>query len=585
MKKMNLLVTDKIDLQGLTPLRRYFKIDKKIGISSTELEKIIGKYHCLITRSATAVPSELINRAKNLKIISRTGIGVDNIDIFAATRHKIAVINAPKGNARSTAEHTVGMIFALLRKIPQAHHDLKRGIWAKSKYVGTQLYGKTLGIVGYGNVGKEVYRIARGIGLNIIVCEPYIRMPKNIRHVTFEELLSQSDIITFHVPMTYLTRHMLNYSTLKMCQQHVFIINCSRGAVIDEAAVKTALINGHIAGLAIDVYVKEPKVDPQLLALDNVVATPHIAGSTTESQKESITEVVGGILQYISGKAPSNLLNPQVFQKKRIIRKKPVQEFDTVIFDCDSTLCTIEGIDELAAFLGKRKEISLLTRQAMEGTANFEDIFHKRLDILKPKRQHLDRLGELYRQNITTDARATIEALRLLGKKVYLLSSSYTPAILHLANSLGLEPKNIFANDLIFNGDGSYRSYIEGPLRRNHGKLQIIRQIAGRKLMIGDGITDLEARHLLDLFIGFGGVAVRPKVEIDSDIFLYNRSMTPVLVLAAGLTGCIKLLSTKYRRYVGKGLDLLSHPKHSKLNSIQKRQLAVMKKLAYYQKL
>ncbi|MBI5452845.1 HAD-IB family phosphatase [Candidatus Gottesmanbacteria bacterium] len=584
MKKLKLLVTDNVDRVGLKPLTKYFRIDYRIGIKETELKKIIGKYHSIITRTATALPSKIIESAGNLRIIGRAAIGVDNIDIFAATAKRIAVINAPKGNARSTAEHTIGLIISLLRHIPQAVSDLKKGIWGKTKYVGVQFKDKTLGIVGFGNVGKEVYRLARGLGMKVIVCEPYIRMPRYVEQVTYEELLKRSDIITFHVPNTYLTKQMLNKNTLALCREKVFIVNCSRGAVLDDKALIEALKSGKIAGLALDVFSQEPHVDPKILGVPNVIATPHIAGSTVESQRESIEEVVSGIKLYLKNISPSNLLNPQVFQKKdtKDIREK--LEFSAVIFDCDSTVSSIEGIDELAAFKGIKEKIAPLTKEAQDGSRNFEEVFHKRLALIKPSRKDMDRLGELYVENLTEDAKETIEALMFLGKKIYLVSGGYTPALLKLAQVLKVPDENIFANDLIFKNNGNFLTHLEGPLKRNHGKLQIVRQIPGKKVMIGDGITDLETKALLDLFIGYGGIERRKVVESESDIYIYGRSLSPILVLSAGVEGCIKLLSTKYRKLVGKGLDQLFHPEHTKIKigSHRRYQLSEYKKLAYF---
>src|SRR3989338_10706508 len=279
---MKLLVTDKIDPNPLDLLKKYYEIDIKTDLKPGQLEKIIANYHCIITRSRTAISEKIISDADNLKIIARAGIGVDNIDIFAATRKKIAVINAPLGNARSTAEHTIGLIIALLRHIPQASNDLKNGLWNKTKYVGTQLAGKTLGIVGFGNVGKEVCKMAKGLGLKVIICEPYIRLPAHLKHVTYEELLKESDIISFHVPSTYLTRNMLNRNTLNLTKKGVYIVNCSLGHVVNEKAIIEGLKNGKIKGFAVDVFKEEPSFNPELVNLPNVIATPHIAGSTHE---------------------------------------------------------------------------------------------------------------------------------------------------------------------------------------------------------------------------------------------------------------------------------------------------------------
>lgn len=578
-EKMKLLITDKIDNSFLTPLNKIYEISIKLGLSPQQLENIIGDYNCIITRSATSITDKILSRGVKLKIIARAGIGVDNIDIFSATRRKIAVVNAPIGNARATAEHTIGLILALLRHIPQANLDLKNGIWNKSKYVGFQLKDKTLGIVGYGNVGKEVYRMAKGIGMNVVVCEPYIKLPSSLRHLTYEELLNESDVITFHVPSTYLTRNMLNKNTLSLTKKGVFLINCSRGQVIDEKAIIDGLQKGHLAGLALDVFTKEPPLDQTLLKFPNVIATPHIAGSTHESQKESVKEVVSAILSLNRNIPPANLLNPQVFSKVKSDKK--ILEFDSIIFDCDSTLTEIEGIDELAALYGKKRQISRLTKLAMEGLGDFEKIYHQRLKILSPSRQNLQKLGNLYWERLTKDALETVNALKFLGKNIYIISGSFTPALLILAGKLDIPSKNIFANDLLFDHKGLYQRPIEGPLKRNYGKLQIVRQIKGRKIFFGDGITDMETKNLVDLFVGFGGIAVRPQVEEKSDIYLYNKSFAPALVLSAGITGSTKLLKTKYSKLVGKGIDLLTHSKHTRINKAKLPIFMQIKQMAY----
>lgn len=577
---LKLLITDKIDETQILPLEKYFEVEKKIGILPSDLEKIIANYHCLITRSSTAVTRKIIATGKNLKIIARAGIGVDNIDIFSATDHKIAVINAPRGNAKVTAEHTIGLLFSLFRHIPQAFIDLKRGIWGKQKYVGTQVAGKTLGIVGFGNVGREVYRIAKGVGLKILVCEPYVQLPKNVTKVTFDELLRGSDIITFHVPMTYLTQNMVNKKTINLCRDGVYIINCSRGGVVDNEAIITGLKTGKVAGFAVDVFVKEPSVDSRLLKLPNVIATPHIAGSTYESQRQSVAEIVTGIVQYVNNQLPSNLLNPQVFKKSRT--QETDFSFDTVIFDCESTLSTIEGIDELAKAVGKKKEVAQLTKKAMDGFLPFDKVFEKRLALIKPNMKQLIDLGKIYHDNLVEDSKEVIGALKLLGKKVFLVSGGLTYALRQLGKELAIEDKFIFGNDTIHDANGNYQAYIEGPLRRNFGKLQIIRQIAGRKIMIGDSVTDWESKEGVDLFVGYGGVVKRKKVEEKSDVYIYHPSLASFLILAVGFEGCKRLLETKYRKFVGKGIDLLFHQKHVKIEHSLLPKLEKLKKLAYY---
>lgn len=579
--KQKLLVTDKIDESGLKPLYKYFSVDIKVGLKPGDLAGIIANYDAVITRTSTPLPAEIIRKAKNLKVIGRAAIGVDNIDIFAATARKIGVINAPLGNSRVTAEHTIGLLFALLRNIPQAAGDLKKGLWNKQKYTGYQLMGKTLGIVGFGNVGKHVYKIARGIGLKVVVCEPYVRLPKKVRKATFEELLKDSDIITFHVPATYLTRKMFNKNTISFCRNGVYIINCSRGAVVDENAVKEGLKSGKIAGFAVDVFNREPEVDPQLLNFPNVIATPHIAGSTFESQKQSIQEVVSAVLQFIKGIPPANLVNPQVFKKKETGKKERFG-FDAVIFDCDSTLSAIEGVDELAKWNGVGNEVVELTNDAMNGDINFEKVYDRRLKLIKPSAGQLIKLGDLYIKNLVMDAGEVISALKLMGIEVFMVSGGFSASLLILGKKLGIADKNIFGNDLIHDKNGNYLSMVEGPLRRNHGKLQIVRQIKGKKLVIGDSITDLETREYADLFVGYGGVVRREKVESGADIYLYHESLSPVIPISAGYKNTVKLLETKYAKYIGKAMDILFHTKHVRMDSKVSTGLSEFRKLAYY---
>lgn len=569
MTKLKLLITDKIDERGLEPLKKHFKIEKRLGLSTAQLQKTIADYHIIITRSATAIPENVIKYAKNLKLICRAGIGVDNIDIFSATKARIGVINAPQGNALVTAEHTIGLIFTLIRHIPA------------QKYTGNQIHGKVLGIVGFGNVGREVYRMAVGVGMKVVVCEPYIQLPRRVKKLTYEELLRESDIITFHVPLTYLTAKMINRHTIGLCKKGAYIVNCSRGAVVDEEAVIRGIKSGQLKGFAVDVFQNEPASNKKLLKLNQVIATPHIAGSTFESQRESVKEVVSGILEYLDGHLPANLLNPQVFKKKKGAKSK-LPDFDAVIFDCDSTLSDIEGIDELAGLIGKKEEIAKLTRDAMEGRADFESVYAQRLKILKPHKSLVEKIGGLYRDSLIADTREVVKALHFCGKKVYIISGGFSTALYQLGKTLGISEANIFGNDLIFDEKGNYESYIEGPLRRNHGKLQILRQIEGRKIMIGDSLTDLETKECVDLFVGFGGVVRRRRVEEESDLYLYCKSLVPILIICIGVGGCMKLLKTKYRKYIGKGLDLLFHPKHVKRSRSLGLQLGELKKLAYY---
>jgi phosphoserine phosphatase len=311
-----------------------------------------------------------------------------------------------------------------------------------------------------------------------------------------------------------------------------------------------------------------------------VISTPHIAGSTIESQRESVIEIVEGIRKYIRKELPTNVLNPQVFQKSKKQKRKITFDFDSVIFDCDSTLSKIEGIDELGKMVGVLN-ISDLTKLAMNGELSFETVYEKRLDRIKPSRHLLARLGQMYIDTLVEDAIGVIASLHQLKKNVFIVSGGFLPSLLVLGKALGIPPSHIFGNDLLFDNQGNYVSFVGGPLKRNDGKLQIIRQIPGRKLMVGDSITDLETKECVDQFVGFGGVIRREIVENHSDIYLYSESLAPILILAAGKSGCEKLLTTAYRKYVGKGLDLLSHTSHVKVKKTSSFEVLDYKAFAY----
>ncbi len=273
----------------------------------------IADADALVVRSATKVTAELLEHARCLRAIGRAGSGVDNVDLDAATKRGIVVMNTPGGNATSVAEHTMALLLALARRIPQADASMKKGAWEKKKLTGIELRGKTLGLVGLGRIGSEVARLARAFQMEVIAYDPYVsaRLAQGIdvKLVKLEELLQSSDFLSLHAAATPETRHFLNAERLSMAKPGIRIANCARGDLIQEADLLKALESGHVAGAALDVFEKEPPVEPRLIAHPNVVATPHIAGSTEEAQEIVGISIAEQIRDYLRLGVPRNAVN------------------------------------------------------------------------------------------------------------------------------------------------------------------------------------------------------------------------------------------------------------------------------------
>jgi len=298
--KQKVLACDGIDKAGIDLLREHFEVEERGKIEEDELIELLssGEYSGLIVRSATKVSRRVLENAKNLKVIGRAGIGVDNIDVKTATEKGIIVMNT-LGAAITTAEHTIALIFAVARKIPQAHKSLKEGKWEKNKFIGRELSGKTIGIIGLGNIGKKVAEISKAIGMNVIFYDPYVD-DQRFKKVDFDELLRESDIITVHVPLTEKTRGMIGEKEFEKMKEGVIIINCARGGIINEQALAKYIKAGKVWGAGIDVFEKEPPdPDNPLLHLDNVVLTPHLGASTVEGQRNVSLEIAQKVIKFL----------------------------------------------------------------------------------------------------------------------------------------------------------------------------------------------------------------------------------------------------------------------------------------------
>ncbi len=314
---MKVLVTEKLAERGIELLRREFEVDVLLGLSPGELLERIGPYDGLIVRSATKVTAEVIERAENLKAIGRAGIGVDNIDIEAATKRGILVANAPESNTVAAAEHTLGLMLAVARRIPAADASLRRGEWNRSAFKGVEVAEKTLGLVGLGHVGSIVARGALGMGMRVLAYDPYVSEERmrsmNVERAgSLEEIFSESDFVSLHVPRTPQTTGMVDEEALSRMKPTAYLINVARGGIVDETALYNALKQGEIAGAALDVFAEEPTTDSPLFALPNVVVTPHLGASTAEAQDRAGVTAAEQVAAALKGEVPVHAINAPV---------------------------------------------------------------------------------------------------------------------------------------------------------------------------------------------------------------------------------------------------------------------------------
>lgn len=312
MKKV--LVSDKLSSKGIDVVKRAAQVDVKIGLDEKELIKIIPNYDALLVRSQTKVTAKIIKAADNLKIIGRAGVGVDNIDLSAATQKGIIVVNSPEGNTVAAAEHSLAMLLAMSRNIPQAYESIRQGKWERSKFTGTECYGKTIGIIGLGKIGKRMATYANALGMKIIGYDPYVSKEyaekSMVRLMKLDDVLKKADYLSFHIPKTKDTYHLIDRNKFKIMKNGVKIVNCARGGIIDENDLLEAVEMGKVAKAAVDVYEKEP-IDPnhKFIKCDNIIITPHLGASTIEAQENVAIDVAEQVLDYFKGEQPRSAVN------------------------------------------------------------------------------------------------------------------------------------------------------------------------------------------------------------------------------------------------------------------------------------
>jgi len=310
-----LLVSDALSEEGLKVLKdeKELQVDVKLKLPPEELKAIIKDYDALVVRSSTKVTKEIIEAATKLKVIGRAGVGLDNVDAEAASKRGIIVMNTPAGNTISTCEHTWSLMLSLSRNVPNANASLKEGKWDRNKYMGVELYGKTLGIIGLGRIGTEVAKRAQAFGMKVIAYDPYLTVERanelGIELVEVKDIIKQADYITVHTPLTNDTKHMISDKEFEQMKPGVRIINCARGGIIDEAALMRALDSGKVAGAALDVYESEPPKDFAMFKHDKLVATPHLGASTEEAQVNVAVEVSKQVADALLGRGCRNAVN------------------------------------------------------------------------------------------------------------------------------------------------------------------------------------------------------------------------------------------------------------------------------------
>jgi D-3-phosphoglycerate dehydrogenase len=346
-----------------------YEVDVKTGMKEDELASVIGGYDVLIVRSATKATEKVV-KASNLKVIGRAGIGVDNIDVPAATGRGILVMNAPSGNVVSTAELTIGLIFTLARRIAEADASMRRGEWKRKELKGVQVAGKTLGIVGLGRVGAEVAKRASALGMTVTAYDPLVSpevgVKLHVRLVNLERLLQESDFVTIHTPLTPQTENLIGRSELSKMRKSALLVNCARGGVVNEEALYEALSQKVIAGAALDVFMEEPPKESKLVTLPNIVLTPHLGATTKEAQEEVGSEIAEQIIAYLKDNIIRNAINLPAKLDPELVPYMPLAEkLGTMI--CQLGQCSAGKVEVSCRGTLAQKDVRIIAASVITG--------------------------------------------------------------------------------------------------------------------------------------------------------------------------------------------------------------------------
>ena len=369
-----ILVADSLADDGLRRLRQAGEVEVRTGLTEAQLVEAIPAFDALVVRSATKVGEKVLEAGRRLRVVGRAGVGVDNIDIDAATRRGILVVNAPRGNITAAAEHTIGLLLAVARWIPQADASVRRGEWQRARFTGVEIRGKTLGIVGLGNIGTEVAKRAQGLEMDVIAFDPVVPQERaeqfNVELVGLEELLGRADFITVHAPLTEKTRGLIGPRQLAQMKPGSRLVNAARGGIVDEAALAAALAKGQLAAAAADVFEEEPvSAGNPLLQLPNFIATPHIAASTEEAQTSVAFDVAEEVAAVLNGELPRYSVNAPAVAPEELAFLKPFGELAERLGSLYVQLVGGRVADLELDFEGEvgERDVALLTAAAIRG--------------------------------------------------------------------------------------------------------------------------------------------------------------------------------------------------------------------------
>jgi D-3-phosphoglycerate dehydrogenase len=432
-----ILVAEPIADRGVDMLRERFDVDVRVGLTQEELADRIAGYDGILIRSATRLTADLIERAANLKVIGRAGIGVDNVDVEAATKRGIVVANAPQSNIIAAAEHTVALMLALARNIPQAHASLTAGRWERSTLSGVEVYEKTLGMLGFGRIGQLVAARAKGFGMRVLAFDPFVSSER-FRELGAEKAASsadvyaQADFITLHLPRTAETRGWLDAAALAQCKDGVRIINCARGELVVDADLQAALNSGKVAGAALDVFQREPITEHPLFGYPNVIVTPHLGASTTEAQDRAGIQTAEQVLAALTGGVVSTAVNIPAVSAEDMEVVGPFLPLAERLGRLGMALAEGSSVDRVhVEYRGRiaERDTRLLTIAVLNGVlagkteedvnyVNAPSLAHERgIDVSETKQSQARDYTELVRVTVISEGRAERVVGTTLGRR------------------------------------------------------------------------------------------------------------------------------------------------------------------------
>jgi D-3-phosphoglycerate dehydrogenase len=452
---VRILVSDPIAADGVERLRAAGEVEVATGLSLEVLKEKIADADALVVRSETKVTAEVFDAARRLRVVGRAGVGVDNIDLEAATRHGVLVLNAPTGNTIAAAEHTVGMMLAMARNIAPADASMHQGRWDRKAFMGTELRGKTLGLLGLGKIGFEVARIsAQGLRMRVIACDPLVTAERadqaGAELVDFETLLAQSDFLSVHVPVNDKTRGVIGAAELARMKRGARLINVARGGIIDEQALADAVSGGHIAAAAVDVFTKEPAPpENPLLAVPAMLLTPHLGASTTEAQVNVATDVADQIVQYLAGGGPGSAVNLPSINPEDLARLQPYLVLAEKMGSLAAQLAGEKISRVVCSYAGElsRLDPSYLTAEVLRGL--FGHFTDTRVNTINAKLVAKDR-GVTVEERTTTGDLDHTDALRVevIGKERLIVVGTQfegQPRVTRINDfRVDMEPRGVF---------------------------------------------------------------------------------------------------------------------------------------------